>query len=89
MQSVPITTNIESSNTAHGEVFLIQHYVIKFVSDICHWFSPCTPVSSINKTDHHDITKLLLKVAFNTITPIHVNVIEQIPMDRHTNMGKT
>jgi len=40
---------------------------------ICQWlatgrlFSPGTPVSSTNKTDHHDITEILLKVAFNTI----------------------
>jgi len=32
------------------------------------WFSPGTPVSSINKTDWHDITEILLKVALNTIT---------------------
>ena len=31
------------------------------------WFSPCTPVSSSNKTDCHDITEILLKVALNTI----------------------
>ena len=31
-------------------------------------FSPGTPVSSINKTDRHDITELLLKVALNIIT---------------------
>jgi hypothetical protein len=31
-------------------------------------FSPDTPVSSTNKTDHHDITEILLKVALNTIT---------------------
>ena len=30
--------------------------------------SPGTPVSSTNKTDSHDIAKLLLKVALNTIT---------------------
>ena len=34
MQSVPITTNVMSSNPAHGEVYLMQHYVIKFVSDL-------------------------------------------------------
>ena len=34
MQSVPITSNIVSLNPAHGEVYLIQHYVIKFVSDL-------------------------------------------------------
>ena len=32
------------------------------------WFSPCTSVSSTNKTDRHDITEILLKVALNTIT---------------------
>jgi hypothetical protein len=31
------------------------------------WFSPGTPVSSINKTDHHDITEILLEVVLNTI----------------------
>jgi hypothetical protein len=41
MQSVPITTNVMSSNPAE--------------------------VSSTNKTDHHDITEILLKVALNTI----------------------
>jgi hypothetical protein len=33
VQSVPITTKVVSSNPVHGEVYLIQHYVIKFVSD--------------------------------------------------------
>jgi len=32
------------------------------------WFFPGTPVSSTNKTDHHEITKILLKVELNTIT---------------------
>jgi hypothetical protein len=45
---------------------------------VCHllmtglWFSP---VSSTNKTDCHDITEILLKVALNTIKP---NKISQI-----------
>jgi hypothetical protein len=34
MQSVPITTNIVGSNPDHGEVYSIQHYVIRFVSDL-------------------------------------------------------
>jgi hypothetical protein len=33
------------------------------------WLSPGTPVSSTNKTDLHDITEILLKVALNTIKP--------------------
>jgi hypothetical protein len=36
MQLVPITINIVSSNPAHVEVYSIQHYVIKFVSDLRH-----------------------------------------------------
>ena len=54
----------------YGEVYSAQLYVIKFVSDlrqIC-GFSPGNPVSSINKTDRYDITKILLKEALNTIT---------------------
>jgi hypothetical protein len=30
---VPITTNVLGSNPTHGKVYLIQHYMIKFVSD--------------------------------------------------------
>ena len=31
------------------------------------WFFPGSPVSSTNKTDRHDITEILLKMALNTI----------------------
>jgi len=34
VQSVPITTNVVSSNPFHGEVYSIQLYVIKLVSDL-------------------------------------------------------
>ena len=34
MQSVPITTKVVGPNPAHGEVYSIQQYVIKFVSDL-------------------------------------------------------
>ena len=48
----------------------IQHYVVKFVSDIAAdwWFSPCTPVSSSTKTDRYDIAEILLKMTLNRIT---------------------
>ena len=38
------------------------------------WLSPGTQVSSTNMTDSHDISEMLLKVAFNTIpiTPHHI-----------------
>ena len=34
MQSVPITTKAVSSNSVHGKVYSIYHYVIKFVRDL-------------------------------------------------------
>ena len=36
VQSTPITTNVVNLNLnhVHGEVYSIQHYVIKFVSDL-------------------------------------------------------
>ena len=69
MQSVPITTKLVSSNPIHGEVYSIQHYVIKFVIDLCQvgrffhvlWFY------STNKTDRHNINEILMKVALSTI----------------------
>jgi hypothetical protein len=66
MQSVPITTNVVSSNPVHGKVYSIQHYVIKFVSDLGQVTSG-TSVSSTNNTDRHDTTEILLKVASNII----------------------
>jgi len=71
MQSAPITAKVVSLNPAHGKVYSIQHYVIKFVSvrlAVGRCFSPGTPASSTNKTDRHDITEILLKVTLNTIT---------------------
>jgi len=49
MQSMTITTKVVISNPIQCEVYSIQHYVIKFVSDL--WFSPSTLVSSTNNTD--------------------------------------
>jgi hypothetical protein len=34
VQSVPITTNVVSSNSDRGKLYSIVHYVIKFVSAI-------------------------------------------------------
>jgi len=48
----------------------VQHYVIKFVSDLQQvgGFLRILPVSSTNKTDRHDITEILLKVPLQRIT---------------------
>jgi hypothetical protein len=49
--------------------------VIKFVSDLRQvgGFSASPPVSSTNKTERHDITEILLKVALNTISNKQTN----------------
>jgi hypothetical protein len=39
------------------------------------WFTPGTPGSSTNKTDHHYITEILLKVGLNTIILTCLNFI--------------
>ena len=74
MQSVPITTNVVSSNPVHGEVYSIQHYVINFVSDL--W-----QVSGFLKVlRFHPPKKLtpqynwnIVKVALNTINQTKPN----------------
>ena len=39
--------------------------------------SPSPPVSSNNKSDGHDITEIVLKVALNTIKQINKQTIKQ------------
>jgi hypothetical protein len=65
MQSVPITINVVSTNLIQA----IQHYVIKFVSDLrqVDGFLRVLQFPPPIKTDHHDITKILLKVVLKTI----------------------
>jgi hypothetical protein len=57
---VPITTKVISSNPAHGEVYSIQYYVIKFVSDKSVVFSGF----------FHQYNWNIVKVALNTINQI-------------------
>ena len=61
-----------SSNPARGDVYSMQHYVIKFISDFrqVDGFLRFIPVSSTNKTD------ILLKVALNIITLIPIPMLE-------------
>jgi hypothetical protein len=47
--------------------FDIQHLSATSFLRLLQWFYLCTPVSSTNKSDPHDITEILLKVALNTI----------------------
>jgi hypothetical protein len=58
-----------------GKLFSYFNTVMPLRDKICQslaagqWFSPSTLVSYTNKTDRHDITEKLLKVALNTIKP--------------------
>jgi hypothetical protein len=74
---VPITTNVASSNPAHGEVYSIQHYVITFVSDLRQVgsFLQVLLASSTNKTDRQDINEILLKVALNIMTITLIDIV--------------
>jgi hypothetical protein len=62
-----------SSNCAHCEVYLIKHYVIKFVSDLRQvgGFLRVLQFSPTNKTDRHEITEILLNVSLNTISMLY------------------
>jgi hypothetical protein len=62
MQSVLITTDVVSWNLDRGEVYKIMRYSLSVTCGRSMVFS-----GSINKTDRHDITEILLKVALNTI----------------------
>jgi hypothetical protein len=64
--NVLISTTVVSSNPVHGEVYSIQHDVIKFVSDL-RQVDGFLSVSSTNKTGRGDIIEILLKVVLNTI----------------------
>ena len=68
VESVPSITKVLNSNPAHGEVYLIQYYVIKYVSDLRQvggWLR--YSCSSSNKIDRNDITEIFWKMALNTI----------------------
>jgi hypothetical protein len=70
---------IVSLNPANGKVILDTTLCDKLCQWLAtgQWFSPGTSVSSTNKTDHHDITEILLKVALNTIN-VTINSILHI-----------
>ena len=63
VQLVLITTEVESSNPGRGEEYLLQHYVITFVSDLrqvgCVLWVFRFPQT--NQTDRHDIAEILFE----------------------------
>ena len=82
MQSVPITSNVVILNPPHGEVSVLDATLCDQVSQRLatgRWFSPCTLVSAINLNGRHDIAKILLKLALNTITLTFTHQQYRIP----------
>ena len=67
VESANRRTEVVNLNPVYRQVYSIQHYVIKFVSDLRQIGD--TPVSSNNKTNRHDITEILLKVRLKHQTP--------------------
>jgi hypothetical protein len=69
MQSVPITNYVVSVTLLRRGVLdtTLGDQVSQGLAT-GRWFSPVTPVSSTNKTDHHNIAEIWLKVALNSIT---------------------
>jgi hypothetical protein len=85
MELVPLT-RVVSSNPVHGEIYLILGQGL--------WFSTDTPASSTNKTGHHDIAEILLKVALNTkiqthVEDIHVLIVTYVTIQTHGFRIKT
>jgi hypothetical protein len=75
MQSVCIMTNVLSLNLPRWGLLATT-----LCDKVCQWlaagqwFSLGTPVSSTNKTDHHDINEILLKVVLTIITLTLLNI---------------
>ena len=75
---MPNTTKVMSLVTAHGELYLIQYYVIKFVSylwQIRDFLNVLSGFLHTQKTGNHDITEILLYVVLNTLRHIRLRLI--------------
>jgi hypothetical protein len=71
MQSLPITTDVVSSNLDRARCTTLCDKACQWLAR-GRWFSPGPPDSSTNKTDCHDITERLLNVVLNTIKQTNI-----------------
>ena len=79
-----ITSKGVSSNPYQGDVYSMQHYVIKFVSELQQvgGFLQVLRVSYTKKNECYDITEILLKVALNTIDHIYQKLQTCLKLNR-------
>ena len=84
-----IHMHVQIMNKFETYLYITQKWVCQGQA-VGQWFSPGTPVSLHNKTDHHDITEILFKVALSTITITHRNegVIGELEQLFLTTTGK-
>jgi hypothetical protein len=92
MQSVPITIDVVSRISIRASCSTLCDKVCQWLSTD-RWFSQGPPVSSTNKTDHHNITEILLKVALSTIkqtnmTGLGLWVSEWLLFNRSSKMNE-
>ena len=73
---MPISTDVVNSNLDQGEVYNIMWLSLSVTCDRSVVFSG-PPVSYTNKTDRHDITEKLLKVALKTIKQTKTNKLSK------------
>jgi hypothetical protein len=78
VQSVHIITKVVSSNPVHGDAYSIQHYVIKFVSDLRQVsgfhrvlrFPPPIKLTLIRKPPCYSYSQYMLDIAIRKQTQI-------------------
>jgi len=89
VQSVHITIKVVSSNPVRCSAYSIQHYVIKVVIDLrlVGGFLRRTPVSSTNKTDHHDITENIVESDVKYHNPYPFPFLSSIVIDCSNRVG--
>ena len=72
LSSVLITTKVVSSNLTHGEVYSIQHFVIKFVSDLLKvsgfsWYSGPGCSNTLYPVDSYSVDNIFCSKAWTVI----------------------
>jgi hypothetical protein len=78
-------TNVVSLNPVHGEVYLIQHYVIKFISDLRQvsgflrvlWFPPPIKLTASKCISRYKLSRSLEQISYMYFL-FYVTSLEQI-----------